>query len=123
MMYQQPQMATLQPPVHLPQQQQQQQQQQNDNVISSSLAFTSDGPAISFTNSTPSTSQSSVPIHSVAPQPTTVHTPVTTVQCNSYSQQKSHCDNSINSSSSSSSSSSQVATCDPFVYFDCSQMH
>ena len=94
-------MGTLQPQVQLPQ------QQISDIVSRSNLSSTSAGPVFSTVNITPSTSQTSFPIYSATPQQTTVHIPVTTVQCDSYSQQQ----KSIYSNSASrSSSSSQVAT-------------
>ena len=89
---QQAQMGTLQSQVQfLP--------QQIVNVPSNNLTFTSAGPVFSSRSFTPSTSQA---IYSVAPHPTTVHTPVTEVH--SYSEQhNSLCDNSLNRTSSSSS--------------------
>ena len=102
-MMQQTQMGTLQPQVQLPQ------QQISDIVSRSNLSFTSAGPAFSTVNIAPSTSQTSFPIYSATPQQTTVHTPVTTVQCDSYCQQQKLLHNN---SASGASSSSQVATYD-----------
>ena len=94
MMFQQAQQAqigTLQSQVQLP--------QQIVNVPSNNLTFTSAGPVFSSRSFTPSTSKA---IYSVAPQPTTVHTPITEVH--SYSEQHNPlCDNSLNRTSSSSS--------------------
>ena len=90
MMFQQAQIGTLQSQVQLP--------QQIVNVPSNNLTFTSADPVFSSRSFTPSTSHA---IYSVAPQPTTVHTPITEVH--SYSEQhNSLCDNSLNTTSSSS---------------------
>ena len=72
-------------------------QQQIDVASRSNLTFTSAGPVFSSVNTVPSTSQNTIPIHSVTQQSTTVHTPVTTVQCNS--QQKLVCDISTDETS------------------------
>ena len=82
------------------------------HVSRNNLMFTSAGPVFSSRNFTPSTSQT---IYSVAPQPTSVHTPVTEVQSSS-EQQNSLCDNSMNSTSTSSS---QVHTYDGQCWDEC----
>ena len=79
-------------------------QQQIYVTSRSSLTFSSAGPVFSSVNTAPSTSHNRIPIHSVTQQPTTVHTPVTTVRYNS--QQKLLCDISTDETSTSS----QVAT-------------
>ena len=71
---------------------------------------TSAGPVFSSRNFAPSTSHT---LCSVAPQPTTVHTPVTTAQ--SYSEQH----NSASLSSSQVHSYSYIATMDLFPSFSC----
>ena len=97
MMFQQAQIGTLQSQVQLP--------QQIVDVSSNNLMFTSASPVFSSRNFIPLTSQA---IYSVAPQPTTVHTPVTEVH--SYSEQhNSLCDNSLNTTSSSLSSQVHIA--------------
>ena len=86
-------MRALQPQVQFP-------QQQTDNVVSSSNLITSTtSPAFTSFNTVSTTSQSLCPTSSVTPQPTTVHTTMTTVQ-----QQKLQ----FNSSTNIISSSSQV---------------
>ena len=80
--------------------------QQIDVTSRNSLTFTSAGPVFSSVNITPSTSHNTIPIHSVTQQPTTVHTPVTTVQYNS--QQKLLCDISTDETSTSSKVHSYV---------------
>ena len=75
-------------------------QQQIDVTSRNSLTFTSAGPVFSSVNIAPSASHNTIPIHSVTQQPTTVHTPVTTVQYNS--QQKLLCDISTDETLSSS---------------------
>ena len=88
---QQAQMGALQSQIQLP--------QQIVDLPSNNLTFTSAGPVFSSRSFIPSTSQA---MYSVAPQPTTVHTPVTEVH--SYNEQhNSLCDNSLNTTSSSSS--------------------
>ena len=84
-LFQQAQMGALQSQVQLP---------CGNNLTSTLLSFI------------PSTSQT---IYSVAPQPTTVHTPVTTVQ--SYSEQ--------HNSASLSSLQVSTATHDVFISFNC----
>ena len=88
---QQAQMGTLQPQVQFP-------QQQMDNVVSSSNLITSTtSPAFTSLNIVSTTSQSLCPTYLVTPQPTTVHTRMTTVQ-----QQKLQSNSSTNITSSSS---------------------
>ena len=83
-------MRALQPQVQFP-------QQQTDNVVSNSSVITSTTCSV-FTsiNIVSTTSQSLLPISSVTPQPTTVHTTMTTVQ-----QEKLQCNSSTNITSSS----------------------
>ena len=100
---QQAQMGTLQSQVQLPQQ-----QQISDIVSRSNLSSISAGPVFSTVNIAPSTSQTSFSIYLATPQQTTVHTPVTTIQCDSYSQQQ----KLLYNNSASGASSSQVATYD-----------
>ena len=78
---QQAQMELLQPQMCLS-------QQQIIAVSKNNLTFTSAYSVFSHVNSTSSTSQSSIPTSSVTLQPTTVHTPVTTIQSDSYDEQK-----------------------------------
>ena len=83
-------MRALQPQVQFP--------QQIDNVVSRSSVITSTtSPALSSLNIISTTSQSLCPTSSVTPQPTTVHTTMTTVQ-----QQKLQSNSSTNITSSSS---------------------
>ena len=63
-------------------------QQKISTVSRSNLTFTSDGPVFSSVNIPHLTSQFSGPTYSVTLQSTTVHTTVSTVQYNSYSQQQ-----------------------------------
>ena len=84
MMFPQPQQAQielLQPQMYLS-------QQQIIALSKNNLTFTSAGSVFSSVNITPSTSQSSIPTSSVTLQPTTVHTPVTPIQSDSYNEQE-----------------------------------
>ena len=95
----QSQMETLQPQVEL--------SQQIDVECRSNLTLTSADHILSSVNNAPITSQNAISICSVTPKPTTLHTPMTTVQYHSYNQQQELlCDNAADESSTSS----QVAT-------------
>ena len=94
MIQQQAQMGALQPQLQFP-------QQQIDDVVSrSGLIISSTSSGFSSVNIVSAASQSSPPTYVHAPQPTTVHIPVTTVQYNS--QQKLLCDISTDETSPSS---------------------